>query len=282
MVSDSDLAGALAGQAGQLLLAIRDQRPHRASVAVAADIRSDELIADLLAKSRPHDAILSEEVATNGDRLRSSRVWIIDPLDGTREYGEQGRDDWAVHVALWQDGALTAGAVAIPARREVWSTSEEAAPVRRPIARIAVSRSRPPDWARAVAGDMGAEVVAMGSAGAKVAAILRGDVDAYLHDGGQYEWDSAAPVAVARHYGLAATRADGRPLLYNQPNPYLPDLVVAPVAAMSRLLDSIAAQLSPMPASTLVGVDAAGRKQTSRSPLQLATHRPTENGLAGR
>lgn len=275
MVSDSDLAGALAGQAGQLLLAIRDQR----ATAVTADVRSDELLADLLRKARPDDAILSEEIASTGDRLRSSRVWIIDPLDGTREYGEAGREDWAVHVALWQDGALTAGAVAIPSRREVWSTSEEAAPIQRRIARIAVSRSRPPDWAQGVADELEAELVPMGSAGAKIAAILRGDVDAYLHDGGQYEWDSAAPVAVARHYGLAATRADGRPLLYNQPDPYLPDLVIAPVPAMSRLLDSIAAELSPPPVTASAAAGVA--TQSASTPVQLSARRPSLNGVAG-
>lgn len=247
MVSDADLAGAIAGQAGQLLLAIRDRRPSHVSSSVAADIRSDELIRDLLTKGRPGDAILSEESGSSGDRLNSERVWIVDPLDGSREYGEAGREDWAVHVALWSSGELSAGAVAIPARGEIWSTSEDAAPVRRRITRIAVSRSRPPAWALAVAEELDAEVVPLGSAGAKVAAILRGDVDAYLHDGGQYEWDSAAPVAVARHYGLNATRADGRMLRYNQPDPYLPDLVIAPAAAASSLLDSIAAHLDAQP-----------------------------------
>jgi 3'(2'), 5'-bisphosphate nucleotidase len=279
MVSDADLAGAIAGQAGQLLLALRDRgRLHAATV--TADIRSDELIAGLLRKARPEDAILSEEGASTGDRLRAARVWIIDPLDGTREYGEAGRDDWAVHVALWQDGALTAGAVAIPSRAEIWSTSEDAAPIQRPIARIAVSRTRPAPWALAVAEQLHADVVPIGSAGAKLAAILRGDVDAYLHGGGQYEWDSAAPVAVARHYGLAATRADGRPLLYNQPDPYLPDLVIAPAEALPSLLDAIAWHVGHGEDSGAPGRNIV--ESGSRSgALQIGARTPSLNGVGG-
>jgi 3'(2'), 5'-bisphosphate nucleotidase len=172
--------------------------------------------------------VLSEEATDDLARLDASRVWIIDPLDGTREYSE-GRHDWAVHVALWEGGALVAGAVALPGLDTVLTTDpapvvparDEAAPLR-----MAVSRSRPPAIATGVAEALGAELVAMGSAGFKVSAVVRGEADLYVHGGGQYEWDSAAPVAVAQAAGLHASRLDGSPLRYNQPDPYLPDLVV--------------------------------------------------------
>ncbi|MCW2527031.1 MAG: inositol monophosphatase [Pseudonocardiales bacterium] len=265
MVSDADLAVDAAERAGRLLLDIRERPGTTTDI---ADLSSDRLLGEILREARPGDAILSEEKASTGDRLTADRVWIIDPLDGTREYGEAGRVDWAVHVALWQrdatnatdsGGRLIAGAVAIPARGEVWSTATgpvvagaartpvaTAAPLRRPIGLdrpiqlIGVSRSRPPAWALAVAAELGAEVVPMGSAGAKVAAVLRGELDAYLHDGGQYEWDSAAPVAVAHAYGYAAARADGSALAYNRSNPYLPDLVVCVPGPAPEIFDLIA------------------------------------------
>ena len=171
--------------------------------------------------------MLSEEGADNPVRLRSERVWIVDPLDGTREFSELGRDDWAVHVALWQSGELVAGAVALPGTRTSrWPprTSPHRRPHRRP--RIVVSRTRPPAIALAVRDALNGTLVEMGSAGAKVAAVVQGLADVYVHAGGQYEWDSAAPVAVARAAGLHTSRIDGSPLAYNQPDPLLPDLVV--------------------------------------------------------
>ena len=161
-------------------------------------------------------------------RLDASRVWIIDPLDGTREYSE-GRHDWAVHVALWEDGDLTAAAVALPGRGRVLSTADEVDLPERPSGpmRIAVSRSRPPEQAQWLVDEAGAELVPMGSAGYKALAVLLGEADAYVHAGGQYEWDSAAPVAVARAAGLHTSRVDGSELRYNQPDPRLPDLIVA-------------------------------------------------------
>jgi 3'(2'), 5'-bisphosphate nucleotidase len=246
---DLRLAIDVATQAGDRLMALRahgaDSGNGRGPTDTA-DEATDRLIGSILAAERPDDAILSEEVASAGDRTTAERVWIIDPLDGTREYGEAGRSDWAVHVALWQrrdgqTGQLTEGVVALPAVGEVWSTdSAPADPVSRPIKRIVVSRTRPPAWALAVAEELGAEVVPLGSAGAKTAAVLRGDVDAYLHDGGQYEWDSAAPVVVAQHHGFHASRADGSTLVYNQPDVYLPDLVVCPAAQAEDLLARIA------------------------------------------
>ncbi len=237
MLSDVALAVEAAQAAGDLLMRGRGQ------TGAAGDQASDRLITDLLSSERPNDAVLSEETGTRGDRHRSKRVWIVDPLDGTREYAEVGRDDWAVHVALWTAGNLAVGAVAIPARDEVWSTAGAAAipPVSGPVRRIVVSRTRAPQWAPALAAELGAQLIPLGSAGAKVAALLRGDADAYLHDGGQYEWDSAAPVVVARHHGWSASRIDGADLHYNQPDPYLPDLLICRFDAASTVIAAVAA-----------------------------------------
>jgi 3'(2'), 5'-bisphosphate nucleotidase len=180
-----------------------------------------------LADARPDDAVLSEEGADDPVRLRSERVWIVDPLDGTREFSELDRDDWAVHVALWQDGELIAGAVALPAQGMTLATPTVPAPPAGPQApRIVVSRTRPPAIAVQVRDALNGTLVEMGSAGAKVAAVVQGRADVYVHAGGQYEWDSAAPVAVARAAGLHTSRIDGSPLRYNRPDPLLPDLVV--------------------------------------------------------
>jgi len=176
---------------------------------------------------RPDDAVLSEEGADNPIRLRSERVWIVDPLDGTREFSELGRKDWAVHVALWQSGELVAGAVALPAQGVTLATPDPAPPPDATEApRIVVSRTRPPAIALQVRDHLNGTLVEMGSAGAKVAAVVQGLADVYVHAGGQYEWDSAAPVAVARAAGLHTSRIDGSPLQYNRPDPLLPDLVV--------------------------------------------------------
>jgi 3'(2'), 5'-bisphosphate nucleotidase len=182
---------------------------------------------EALAKARPDDAVLSEEGADDPVRLRSSRVWIVDPLDGTREFSELDREDWAVHVALWQDGELVAGAVALPAQGITLATPTVPAPPAAPaVPRIVVSRTRPPEVALQVRDALGGVMVEMGSAGAKVASVVQGLADVYVHAGGQYEWDSAAPVAVARAAGLYTSRIDGSPLQYNRPDPKLPDVVV--------------------------------------------------------
>jgi len=239
--SDHAVARSLADQAGAALLRLRaelgfaDPRTLR----TAGDQAAQTLLAKSLGELRPADAVLSEEAADDGRRLTADRVWIIDPLDGTREFAEAERADWAVHVALWQAGLLTAGAVALPARGIVLGAD---APPARPVAspsrrpRIAVSRTRPPPITEDVARALDADLVPMGSAGAKVAAVVLGEVDAYVHGGGQYEWDSAAPVALALAAGLHATRLDGSPLCYNQPDPTLPDLLVcAPELAAAIL-----------------------------------------------
>jgi 3'(2'), 5'-bisphosphate nucleotidase len=228
---DSDdhlLAAWTATVAGQALTDLRTQGLEGRALKDAGDRAAHELLMRLLAEHRPGDAVLSEEGKDDKARLRASRVWIVDPLDGTREYSEPPRDDWAVHVALWQDGDLVAGAVAQPGLDATFHTGEPptVAPSTTARPRIAVSRTRPPEFVTALAEEIGAELVPMGSAGAKVISVVRDVSDAYVHAGGQYEWDSAAPVAVARASGLHTSRADGAPLAYNQDDVLLPDLLV--------------------------------------------------------
>jgi 3'(2'), 5'-bisphosphate nucleotidase len=199
------------------------------------------VLARLLAEHRPDDAVLSEEAADDLSRLEASRVWIIDPLDGTREFSEPPRDDWAVHVALWADGELVAGAVAQPALGETFSTGNppEVPPGTTTRPRIAVSRSRPPAFVEALAAELDAELVPMGSAGVKVMSVVRDVADAYVHAGGQYEWDNAAPVAVARAAGLFCSRIDGSELEYNQQDVSLPDLIVCRPALADAIIDFV-------------------------------------------
>ncbi|WP_319437712.1 3'(2'),5'-bisphosphate nucleotidase CysQ [Mycobacterium sp. RTGN5] len=228
-MSDHELAATLATQAGKLLLGVRAELADASGAErkAAGDKRSHDYLMEALAQARPDDAVLSEEGADDPIRLRSSRVWIVDPLDGTREFSELDREDWAVHVALWQDGELIAGAVALPAQNITLATPVVPAPPPAPAApRIVVSRTRPPAVALQVRDALDGVLVEMGSAGAKVAAVVQGLADVYVHAGGQYEWDSAAPVAVARAAGLYTSRIDGSPLEYNRPDPLLPDLVV--------------------------------------------------------
>jgi 3'(2'), 5'-bisphosphate nucleotidase len=239
-LSDTELAATLAHAAGSRLQDLR--RSLRGltpgDLKERGDAEAQSVLATGLAAARPSDAVLSEEATDDPKRLTAARVWIVDPLDGTREFSEN-RHDWAVHVALWQDGALVAGAVALPGLN-VLLTSDPAPVVPGRVdgspLRIAVSRSRPPAAAMQVAEAMHAELVPMGSAGFKVAAVIRGEADMYVHGGGQYEWDSAAPVAVAQAAGLHASRLDGSPLRYNQPDPFLPDLVVCRPALRQQLL----------------------------------------------
>src|SRR6201993_4563474 len=216
---DHALARALAGEAGRRLTGLRAQGGEPDVLRKAGDRLSHEFLLAARADRRPGDVVLSEEGADDPARLGARRVWIVDPLDGTREFGEPGRTDWAVHVALWESGPgdLTAGAVALPAQDTVLSTLEPPAGPGPACAtaplRIGVSRSRPPSFVRNISGLLSAELVPMGSAGAKVAAVIRGEVDAYVHGGGFYEWDTAAPVAVARAAGLHASRIDGSALV---------------------------------------------------------------------
>ena len=228
-MNDHGLAAILATEAGRLLLDVRTEFADATAQErkAAGDQRSHDFLMEQLAAARSDDAVLSEEGADDPVRLRSDRVWIVDPLDGTREFSELDRDDWAVHVALWQAGELVVGAVALPAQGVTLSTPEVAAPPPPPaVPRIVVSRTRPPAVALRVRDQLGATLVEMGSAGAKVAAVVQGHAEVYVHAGGQYEWDSAAPVAVARAAGLHTSRIDGSPLRYNQADLLLPDLLV--------------------------------------------------------
>jgi 3'(2'), 5'-bisphosphate nucleotidase len=259
--SDDDLAVAvaLAAGAGEVLVALRaelgDSLPGK-ELKDAGDAAAQAWLAQAVAHARPGDAVLSEEAADDAARLEADRVWIIDPLDGTREFSERlgdgWRDDWAVHIALWQRGrGLTDAAVALPARGVVHTTGAgdaasaldssiaEILEGTRPL-RLAVSRSRPPRVVDLMAEEAGVEVVPMGSAGVKTVSVLDGTTDAYVHAGGQYEWDSAAPAAVVTSAGFVARRLDGSPLEYNRPNPWLPDLVVCHPALEGHLREILA------------------------------------------
>jgi 3'(2'), 5'-bisphosphate nucleotidase len=222
-VNDHELAADVARRAGELLVRIRAEGATKDD----GDRESNELILAALAEARPDDAILSEESKDDPVRLERERVWIVDPLDGTREFGEAGRTDWAVHVALVVSGVPDACAVALPAQGEVFATpSPRLAPPSAGKPRLLVSRTRPPALAAYLAGVLDAELVPLGSAGAKTMAVIQGRADVYAHSGGQYEWDSAAPVGVAASAGCHCSRLDGSPLVYNRPDPYLPDLLV--------------------------------------------------------
>lgn len=245
---DHTLAVELATTAGERLSALRAERgfDDPSALRKEGDIASHLFLMEALSRSRPGDSVLSEEATSeerlDPRRLRAERVWIIDPLDGTREFGEEGRADWAVHVALWERGTLTAGAVALPAQGRTLSTlNPPELPAPRPGAgpRIAVSRTRPPEFVQRLAGLVGAELVPIGSAGAKISAVLTGEVEAYVHAGGQYEWDSAAPVAVALAAGAHASRIDGSPLVYNRSDPSLPDILVSLPGLAPTLLAGI-------------------------------------------
>jgi 3'(2'), 5'-bisphosphate nucleotidase len=297
---DHVLARELAGRAGRRLLELRSRGGEPDLLRKAGDRLSHEFLVAELAARRPTDAVLSEEGADDRARLAASRVWILDPLDGTREFGEPGRTDWAVHVALWERtgaadgcgglsadgvGDLVAGAVALPAQDTILSTADQGPPgaategrrchtdahlrawVSHPRpwdepyvvagsgedvggvrqapdgvdgtagrVRIVVSRTRAPRLVQDISDLIGAELIPLGSAGAKVAAVVRGEADAYVHAGGFYEWDTAAPVAVARAAGFHASRVDGSPLAYNQAGVFMPDILVCPSALAVPLL----------------------------------------------
>jgi 3'(2'), 5'-bisphosphate nucleotidase len=242
-MTDADLAAHLADIAGRLLLTVRDSGLLGAkALGKAGDQTANQFLVHALREQRPDDGLLSEEMKCDGSRLEKSRVWIVDPVDGTREYGEE-RADWAVHVGLSVDGVAAVGAVALPGLDGgVVLRTDQPRPV--PPApeklRMVVSRTRPAAEAVAVAERLGAELVPMGSAGAKAMAVILGQADIYLHSGGQYEWDSCAPVAVALAHDLHCSRIDGSPLVYNQEDVYLPDLLICRKEHAQGVLDLIA------------------------------------------
>lgn len=257
-LTDAELAAEVAVDAGKLLLEVREEvgfdDPYE--LGDAGDKRANVLILDRLQRDRPHDAVLSEEAVDDLSRVHADRVWIVDPVDGTREFSWPGRSDWAVHVALWQrsgaagaatfhtggpDGGITDAAVALPARGEVYRTDTVTAPPPRregPI-RITASASRPPAVLWRLRDRMDIQMVRIGSAGAKAMAVVRGDVDAYIHAGGQWEWDSAAPAGVVQAAGLHASRLDGSPMIYNRRDPYLPDFLMCRAELADVLLEGI-------------------------------------------
>ena len=237
-MNDAELARHIAETAGRILLELQTSGLFAdKALGKAGDRTANAFIMEALKTNRPDDAILSEEEKDNPERLKAERVWIVDPLDGTREYGEK-RTDWAVHVALAIGGEPVIGAVALPGfPLTLCSGQPPVAPPAPDKLRMLVSRTRPAKEAVAVAEAIGAELVPMGSAGAKAMAVLRGEADIYLHTGGQYEWDNCAPAAVALAAGLHASRADGSPLRYNNADTYLPDLLIARPEHAQRVLD---------------------------------------------
>lgn len=251
-LTDAELAADLAADAGKLLLQVRAEigfdRPW--TLGEAGDRQANSLLLRRLQAERPGDAVLSEEAHDDLARLKSDRVWIIDPLDGTREFSTPGRDDWAVHIALWRRSSngqpeITDAAVALPARGNVVyrtdTVTSGAAPAGVPgTLRIAVSATRPPAVLHRIRQTLAIQPVSIGSAGAKAMAVIDGYVDAYLHAGGQWEWDSAAPAGVMLAAGMHASRLDGSPLRYNQLDPYLPDLLMCRAEVAPILLGAIA------------------------------------------
>ncbi len=240
LLSDADLAASLADHAGRILLQVRASGMFGGkALGKAGDQTANQFLVHALREQRPEDGLLSEEEKDNAARLGKSRVWIVDPVDGTREYGEE-RADWAVHVALAIDGRPEIGAVALPGAGEVLRSDQPRPlpPAGTPL-RMVVSRTRPAAEAVAVAEKLGAELIPMGSAGAKAMAVIRGEADIYLHSGGQYEWDSCAPAAVAAAHGLHVSRIDGSPLVYNQPDVYMPDLLICRKEHARPVLDMI-------------------------------------------
>jgi len=240
--NDGDLAAHLADQAGKILLQVRASGVFGGkSLGKAGDQTANQFLVHALREQRPDDGLLSEEEKDNAERLAKERVWIVDPVDGTREYGEE-RTDWAVHVGMAVNGEPVLGAVALPGCDEVLRSDRPGEiPAAPAVLRMVVSRTRPAQEATQVAEKLGAELVPMGSAGAKAMAILRGEADIYLHSGGQYEWDSCAPVAVALGWGLHASRIDGSPLVYNQQDVYMPDLLICRKEHAERILAEVAA-----------------------------------------
>jgi 3'(2'), 5'-bisphosphate nucleotidase len=240
----------IATMAGARLFEVRAGGGAADELKAAGDAASQRVIADELARRFPSDAVLSEEAADDSDRVTNRRVWIVDPLDGTREFSEPPRDDWAVHVALVDNGELVVGAVSLPAMDLTLSSAGPFAArgVLDRAPRVLVSRTRPTEHAVAVAEALAGELVPMGSAGAKAMAVVRGEADVYAHSGGQWEWDSAAPVAVAAAAGLHVSRLDGSPLRYNQPNPWLPDLLICRPELAATVIETCAVMSRPVTA----------------------------------
>jgi 3'(2'), 5'-bisphosphate nucleotidase len=268
---DCRLAVELATAAGDVLLQLRssDTSGDLNVLRHRGDAAAQDYLAGELARRVPEDAVLSEEGRDDHARLSASRVWIIDPLDGTREYAEQ-RDDWTVHVALWADGALRVGAVALPGLGITFGSCSPPPltrlSARRP--RVLVSRTRPPAESETVRAALGGELRPMGSAGAKAMGVLRGEGEVYLHSGGQYEWDSAAPATVAQAAGLHVSRLDGSPLVYNRADPWSPEFLVCRPELREQVLAALREAVEPS------GVVRSADAEQSREPRGQGPGRP--------
>lgn len=243
--TDAQLATRLAVETGRRLVTLRDELFARNlstwDVKDAGDAAAQDFIAAELGRLRPADAVLSEEGREDPRRFGGDRVWIIDPLDGTREFSERGRFDWAVHIALWAVDHFVAGAVSLPAINAVFST-DPAPPMprmERERPRLVTSRSRAPYSAVLVAEGLDCDAVRLGSAGAKAMSVVMGEADIYVHDGGMYQWDSAAPAAVALAAGFHVSRLDGTPIVYNERDPWLPDFIVCRPELADQVLKAL-------------------------------------------
>ena len=243
--TDQQLASRVATEAGVMLVNLRDELVaegiHYWDLKDEGDIAGHRYIMSALTVARPDDVILSEEAADNRKRLNAERVWIIDPIDGTNEFAEHPRHDWAIHIALWESGELTAASVALPTLGITFDASPAAVvpPSTREKPLLVTSRSRNPYCAVMVANALGCDVARLGSAGAKAMAIVMGEADIYVHDGGMYQWDSAAPSAVAKAAGLHVSRIDGSPLKYNQESLWLPDFLVCRIELAEPALKAL-------------------------------------------
>ncbi len=253
---DRQLALDVSEKAAQNLLRIRREGFLKGesgrALSDVGDRISEEIIRSMIESERPDDAILSEEQMTEDQRrFYAERVWIIDPLDGSREFGTEANADWAIHVALWNrsqsdtngfhEGKIALSVVTIPATGETYTsfwTQKRDYDIETPI-RIVVSNTRAPEWLSDLGAYLNVTLLPRGSAGVKAMEVVAGRADAYVHSGGQYEWDSAAPVGVSLAAGLHASRLDGTPLRYNQPDPYLPDLVICKKTLAPLLLEAI-------------------------------------------
>lgn len=244
--TDAELAVRLAIEAGQLLTQVRSELTARGAaswqIMDTGDMASHRYLLQALTEARPDDAVLSEEGVDDPRRHTGDRVWIVDPLDGTNEFGEHGRSDWAVHVALWERDHLAAGAVSLPAIKAVFATdpAPTLVPITRDRPRLVTSRSRNTWAAVMVANALDCDAIRLGSAGAKAMAVVMGEADIYVHDGGMYQWDSAAPAAVALAAGLHVSRLDGSPMVYNERDPWLPDFIVCRKQYADAVLDALA------------------------------------------